>query len=537
VRPWRRTWRDAVGVRLASLAAGVAVFGLWSEYLAVGAADWRSWLPDAAVGLTLLVSGLIAYREAARVGLLLIATSAAWWLGNVVPEGVFLHRGLLLLSIWAYPEVRIGARSTGCAIVAGGLVSLPVLARSDAGTVCFGVLLLTGSVVRFAVSGPGDRRCRRIALRAAMVVALGAVGAAVLRHEQILDADLPTTWYQIAVAAGGATLALGVLRQPTDDIVDAVIELAADPGTPLRDRLADLLDDPELVVAHRVGDEWVDDGGTPVDTSADASRTVAILPGGEIALVHDAAVARDPALFDALESGTRLATRNAELAIATQRVLDELVASSQRLHDVEREERARLSSRLHRGVGRRLDAVGAHLATAAASAQDPTVADGIRSATDQLRRTRSDLLLIAQGLHPEGHTTLLDSLTSLVAGLPIQAELRTPEQEIVGLGPEISVALSYCCSEALSNAVKHAFADRIVVELSIDESDVVLAVIDDGVGGADPVGGSGLSGLRDRALALGGGLHVNSPPGAGTQLTVTLPHRAAQLPTAAEVPA
>jgi len=52
-----------------------------------------------------------------------------------------------------------------------------------------------------------------------------------------------------------------------------------------------------------------------------------------------------------------------------------------------------------------------------------------------------------------------------------------------------------------------------------------LSIRDDGVGGADPAGGSGLIGLRDRAEALGGALEVSSPPGEGTLIGVQLPRR------------
>ena len=538
MRRWRRTWRDAVDVPLAYVAGGVAVFGMWSEHVAVGTAEWRSWFLDAAVGLVLLVSGVGADRQAPRVGVLLVATAAAWWLGSVVPDAVFLHRGLVVVAVWTYPGERIVARSTVLAAVAGVSVSIPGLAGSDAGTVWFGAVVLVGSLVRFAVSGRG-RRLRRIALQAAMAVAIGAFGAAALRQDGgwLLGADMATVWYHAAIAAGGVTLAIGVLRQPTGSIVNAVVELAADPRPPLRDRLADLLDDPDLVMARRVSGEWVDDRGTPVATTLDGSRAVTVLPGDRVALVHDAAIARDSALLGALESVTHLATRNAELEVARQRVLDELAASDRRLRSAEREERARLWTRLHGGVGRRLDAVGAHLVAAAAAVRDPTVADSIRRATDQLERTRSDLLMISHGLHPDGHPELVDALVSLVAGLAAPVELRTPEGGTAGLDAEISAALSYCCSEALSNAVKHARADRIVVELSMDESNAVLTVTDDGVGGADPAGGSGLKGLHERARALGGTLQLDSAPAAGTRLTIELPHRRAPLPTAKVVPA
>ena len=81
----------------------------------------------------------------------------------------------------------------------------------------------------------------------------------------------------------------------------------------------------------------------------------------------------------------------------------------------------------------------------------------------------------------------------------------------------------YIASEALANAAKHAQAS--VVELRVDDRDggLTLWVRDDGIGGADPRRGSGITGLKDRVAALGGTISVLSPPGHGTTLHVQLP--------------
>jgi signal transduction histidine kinase len=63
----------------------------------------------------------------------------------------------------------------------------------------------------------------------------------------------------------------------------------------------------------------------------------------------------------------------------------------------------------------------------------------------------------------------------------------------------------------------------VAVELDADEATARLAVRDDGDGGADPARGSGLTGLGDRIEALGGTLHITSPPGAGTTLLIQIP--------------
>jgi signal transduction histidine kinase len=78
-------------------------------------------------------------------------------------------------------------------------------------------------------------------------------------------------------------------------------------------------------------------------------------------------------------------------------------------------------------------------------------------------------------------------------------------------------------SEALANATKHAHARAVHVELDAPDTLVRLAIRDDGIGGADPAQGSGLTGFRDRIEAVGGTLDVTSPADGGTTLLIEIP--------------
>jgi signal transduction histidine kinase len=81
-------------------------------------------------------------------------------------------------------------------------------------------------------------------------------------------------------------------------------------------------------------------------------------------------------------------------------------------------------------------------------------------------------------------------------------------------------------SEALANAAKHAHASAVHVELSTTgapDATLRLAIRDDGIGGADPAKGSGLTGLRDRIEAVGGTFGVISPADVGTTLLIEIP--------------
>jgi signal transduction histidine kinase len=78
-------------------------------------------------------------------------------------------------------------------------------------------------------------------------------------------------------------------------------------------------------------------------------------------------------------------------------------------------------------------------------------------------------------------------------------------------------------SAALTNAAKHAHATVAQVNLEVDDGRLRLAVVDDGVGGADAAHGSGILGLTDRVEALGGSILVRSPAGQGTSIVIDLP--------------
>jgi signal transduction histidine kinase len=86
----------------------------------------------------------------------------------------------------------------------------------------------------------------------------------------------------------------------------------------------------------------------------------------------------------------------------------------------------------------------------------------------------------------------------------------------------VEAAAYYVVAEALANVHKHAGASRVVVDAKADERSLVIAVVDDGVGGADEEG-LGLRGLADRVEALGGRLTLDSPPGGGTRLRAEMP--------------
>ena len=125
---------------------------------------------------------------------------------------------------------------------------------------------------------------------------------------------------------------------------------------------------------------------------------------------------------------------------------------------------------------------------------------------------------LAEPLPPDAEARLV-SFGELVATAIANADSRA---ELARLAGE-QAALRRVATLALANAAKHARASAVQVELDALDAVVRLGIRDDGIGGADPAQGSGLTGLRDRIEALGGTLEVTSPAGSGTTLLIEIP--------------
>jgi signal transduction histidine kinase len=205
----------------------------------------------------------------------------------------------------------------------------------------------------------------------------------------------------------------------------------------------------------------------------------------------------------------------------------ELAASRARIVAAADQTRRRIERDLHDGTQQRLVSLGLELRLV----QGMVPADlgeleaGIGKVADELNGVVEDLREIARGIHPAILTEggLRAALRTLARRAAIPVELEIPA---LGRLPEpVEVAAYYVVSEALTNATRHGRASVMRVAAGQRDGGLHLSIRDDGVGGADPAGGSGLIGLRDRAEALGGSLEVSSPPGEGTLILVQLPLR------------
>ena len=212
------------------------------------------------------------------------------------------------------------------------------------------------------------------------------------------------------------------------------------------------------------------------------------------------------------------------LAVASAQARADLVASRARLVKAGDEQRRKLERNLHDGAQQRLVSVALmlRLARAQLDPDQSRTADMLDEASRELATGLGELREIARGLHPAVLAShgLERALATLSARLSVPVEIDAPRERL----PEhIEATAYYIVSEALTNVVRHAEASHAQVSVRRDGDLVRIEISDDGRGGADPSGGTGIFGLRDRAEAAGGTLSVISPPGAGAVVTATLP--------------
>jgi signal transduction histidine kinase len=225
----------------------------------------------------------------------------------------------------------------------------------------------------------------------------------------------------------------------------------------------------------------------------------------------------DAALIRGLLGPGRLAQRVQDLQQSRAHAVDEAAAA---LRQVERD--------LHDGAQIRLATLAMNLGLAKEKLATEDV-DQAAELVDAAHRGAKDALAelrdLVRGIHPPVlDNGLADALASLAATSPVPVRLGTDLP--VRPTPAIETIAYFCAAELIANAAKHSHASAVEVHASEEQGVLRLSVADDGVGGADPAAGSGLSGLAQRVSTVDGRLDVDSPPGGPTRITVHLPLRA-----------
>jgi signal transduction histidine kinase len=238
-----------------------------------------------------------------------------------------------------------------------------------------------------------------------------------------------------------------------------------------------------------------------------------------------AASTRNEPLPDDTETRLGSFTELVSTAIANAEAHAALTASRARLVVTADEARRRFGRDLHDGAQQGFVTVLLRLrqAQARVPADLPEVAADLDRATSELHRAIDELRDFGRGIHPAmlAEHGLSPALRALVrqSTVPVELDLQT-----VGRLPEpIEVATYYVVSEALTNAAKHGHASSVSVRVEPVSDLLRVGIRDNGVGGAEFGGGSGLVGLKDRVEALGGRITVRSEPAKGTALSIELP--------------
>ncbi|WP_165986351.1 sensor domain-containing protein [Streptomyces sp. YIM 98790] len=248
---------------------------------------------------------------------------------------------------------------------------------------------------------------------------------------------------------------------------------------------------------------------------------------GLLGLVWLGVVARfGPALVRVHFTATRMLLGISVKQALTRRV-ERLTETRHDALDTSAAELRRIERDLHDGAQARLVAMGMNLgAVEALIARDPEQA---RRLVAELREnsaeTLSELRDLVRGIHPPvlAERGLGDAVRALALRMPmpVETDVELPRR----FEAPVESAAYFAVSEALTNAAKHSGAQRVWLEAGYRAEDRMLriTVTDDGRGGADAGGGSGLAGIERRLGAFDGILAVSSPAGGPTVVTMEIP--------------
>jgi two-component system, NarL family, sensor histidine kinase UhpB len=215
------------------------------------------------------------------------------------------------------------------------------------------------------------------------------------------------------------------------------------------------------------------------------------------------------AMLDRLESARREAART---ALAAQEA-----------------ERLRVARELHDEIGQTLTAITIQAERAAES--DPELAaEALRDVADSVRESLDEVRRIARELRPEalddlGLVNALMALSTRIGaheGFEVRRELQS---KLPALSPDVELVVYRIAQEGLTNALRHSGGSSATISLVADAESLTLRVTDDGEGIPAPLpsGTAGIAGMRERALLVGGRLAIESAPGRGTEVRLSIP--------------
>ncbi|MGY0066953.1 sensor histidine kinase [Streptomyces sp. QTS137] len=203
----------------------------------------------------------------------------------------------------------------------------------------------------------------------------------------------------------------------------------------------------------------------------------------------------------------------------------ELTATRAAALDAHAVELRRIERSLHDGTQNRLVAVTVLIGAARrALTRNPADAEAaLDRAQDAAEQALAELRAVVRSILPPvlADRSLPDALTALAADCPVPCAI---DADVPGrCAASVEATAYFVVAEALTNIAKHSGASRATVTVRRRDDRLCLTVHDDGRGGAEESGGSGLTGIRRRTEAHDGTMELASPTGGPTTLEVTLP--------------
>jgi signal transduction histidine kinase len=567
---WLSARREAV-----ALALSGAVFG---TYVLIVTAPGRyttttTILFSGAVGGLYLGAGLLARlrRPANRVGLMMLLVGIGWFAEDlqISPDPVVHTVGLLVRSassgfliplLLMFPDGLLRSRTDRVLAGAGyltafGLMPVSVLFSTS---VVENLLLVhpvewlrqATDVVQFVMSGAvvavllvrwttATRPARRVLTP---LFAVGLVGGLASALDGMLGTGPSWTHTPLINIAHVAVLLLplaflaGVwrVRMGRTAVADLLRRMPLASKEQLRDALARALGDSSVQVGFPAPDAagYVDSQG----------RALSAAPGQQISplerngrrvgvLLHDPALREDRYVLEAVVSAVALELDNQRLAAEVRAQLAEVRASRARIVEAGDEQRRRIEHDLHDGAQSRFVTALVTLRLARQQlanrrVSEPSELDDLAELLDRIAELMGEgmdqLRDLAHGIHPAvlSETGLVAALEMIAARSP--CPVRVSATAVPELPRPLAATAYFVAAEAVTNALKHAHATSIDIEVRHEDGVLRLTVTDDGVGGADPDDGTGLLGLRDRVAVFDGEMTVTSAPGQGTVVAAEL---------------
>jgi signal transduction histidine kinase len=433
--------------------------------------------------------------------------SASWWWPALIPnlqlnetlngvvnagEGIF---GAALLVLLVTRLVRTRGLDR--------IVIAPIIVAGIAAVIAASASALTQMLVSLSATPNGA-----YAVESAVDLALPLAFMIAVIQRALLIRNITGLTAQISAGADVSTVRYALrttLHDPTLDVLDlSAAPVSAADGTAATG-VGAALATPEVQPPDRLVEFIRTEAGTPIAV-----------------VIADPALARYRGLFDAAVQTSGLALKHAQLQAQTAREkLEQVRASRARIIEAGLAERRRLERDLHDGVQQHLLGVAARLTAAMTRTGDPEAAAAFGQARDGLKQVLAELRDLAHGIHPVvlSHSGLAAALEDVAERLPLPVRVTAPA---IRVGAAVEATAYFVACEALTNVVKHAKANSATVTVRISESQLDMEITDDGIGGLTQ-GGQGLANVLDRVSALDGDVAIDSQPGQGTRLVVTIP--------------